>query len=162
MRILVFRILCTVFWILLHVETANKQSVREQLSIFISSYVSEWESATDDVSGYHVQQFLCVLVAGRRGKKIFIMVLQPHEDNKGTVNSLTPHWKKKKILIFELFYDRVWGLGQVLHVQEEFFQVSLKQMSLRLHVTIFPVWFWPARHKCSTGLYISSQHGLSQ
>lgn len=61
MRILVFRILCTVFWILLHVETANKQSVRKQLSIFISSYVSEWESATDDVSGYHVQQFsLCV------------------------------------------------------------------------------------------------------
>lgn len=162
MRILVFRILCTVFWILLHVETANKQSVREQLSIFISSYVSEWESATDDVSGYHVQQFLCVLVAGRRGKKIFIMVLQPHEDNKE--QRIVWFLTEKKILYWYLsyFYDQVWGLGQVLHVQEELFQVSLKHMSLRLHVTIFPVCFWPARHKRSTGLYISSQHGLSQ
>lgn len=34
---------------------------------------------------------------------------------------LTGKKKKKLYWYLNYFYDRVWGLGQVLHVQEEFF-----------------------------------------
>lgn len=44
--------------------------------------------------GCHVQQFALCISGGRRGKKIFVMVLQTHEENKGAVNNLITYWKK--------------------------------------------------------------------